>query len=96
MNPPVITTLLPTTGEPTTVITISDSGFGSTQSNSTVAVGGINAPVTSWSDGQIIASVPTVIWRKQLDFSVRDPDTSCRARLPAYNLGMVVPTNARS
>jgi YD repeat-containing protein len=59
-NPPVITSLSPTTGEPATVITIGGSGFGSTQSNSTVAVGGINAPVTSWSDGQIVASVPNI------------------------------------
>ncbi len=58
--PPVITSLSPTSGEPTTVITIGGSGFGATQSNSTVAVGGINAPVSSWSDGQIVASVPNI------------------------------------
>ena len=59
-NPPVITSLSPTTGEPATVITIGGSGFGATQSNSTVAVGGIPAPVSSWSDGQIVASVPAI------------------------------------
>ena len=59
MPPPVITSLSPTTGEPTTVITIGGS-VGSTQSDSTVAVGGINAPVSSWSDGQIVASVPNI------------------------------------
>ena len=59
-NPPVIASVLPTTGEPTTVITINGSGFGGTQSNSTVAVGAFNAPVSSWSDGQIIAAVPNM------------------------------------
>jgi RHS repeat-associated protein len=58
--PPVITGVSPTTGEPTTVITISGSGFGATQANSTAAVGGINAVVSSWSDGQIVASVPNI------------------------------------
>ena len=58
--PPVITTLSPTTGEPTTVITISGSNFGSAQYNSTVAVGGIPATVSGWSDGQIVASVPYI------------------------------------
>jgi RHS repeat-associated protein len=58
--PPMITSLSPTTGEPATVITVDGSGFGATQSDSTVAVGGINAPVSSWSDGQIIASVPNI------------------------------------
>jgi RHS repeat-associated protein len=59
-NPPVITSLSPSTGEPTTVITIGGSSFGATQSNSTAAVGGINAAVSSWSDGQIVASVPDI------------------------------------
>jgi len=59
-SPPVITSLSPTTGEPATVITIGGSGFGASQSNSTVAVGGINAPVSSWSDSQIIAAVPNI------------------------------------
>jgi RHS repeat-associated protein len=58
--PPAITSLSPTTGEPTTVITIGGSGFGANQSDSTVAVGGLNAPVTSWSDTQIVASVPAI------------------------------------
>jgi RHS repeat-associated protein len=58
--PPTITSLSPTTGEPATVITIGGSGFGASQSNSTVAVGGINAPVNSWSDSQIIAAVPNI------------------------------------
>ncbi len=60
LPPPTITSLSPTTGEPTTVITIDGSGFGATQSNSTAAVGGIPAPVSSWSDGQIVATVPEI------------------------------------
>ncbi len=59
-NPPVITSLSPATGEPTTVITIGGSSFGATQSSSTVAVGGVPAAVTSWSDGQIVATVPYI------------------------------------
>jgi RHS repeat-associated protein len=59
-NTPVISSLSPTTGEPATIITIGGSGFGSSQWNSTVGVDGINAPVTSWSDSQIVASVPNI------------------------------------
>jgi IPT/TIG domain/RHS Repeat len=59
-NPPVITSVSPTTGEPATVITINGSNFGATQSNSSVAVDGLPAPVNSWSDGQIVAFVPDI------------------------------------
>ena len=41
--PPVITSLSPTTGEPTTIITIGGTSFGASQSNSTVAVAGLYA-----------------------------------------------------
>ena len=59
-NAPVITGASPLTGEPSTVITVAGSGFGATQSDSTLAIAGIPALVSSWSDGQIVATVPEI------------------------------------
>jgi hypothetical protein len=36
------------------------SGFGASQGASTITIGGVNAPVTTWSDGFIAATVPAV------------------------------------
>ena len=55
---PVITGLSPTTGAPGTAVTISGSGFGATQGNSTLSFNGGTATVSSWSDTQIVAIVP--------------------------------------
>jgi RHS repeat-associated protein len=56
---PVITGITPTTGAPGTSVTISGSGFGSTQgSNSSVNFNGAAATATSWSDTSIVATVP--------------------------------------
>jgi RHS repeat-associated protein len=57
-GPPTISTLSATNGAPGTAITITGSGFGSTQSDSTVAFYGSTAAVSSWSDSEIVAIVP--------------------------------------
>jgi RHS repeat-associated protein len=55
---PVITSLSPTLGPVGTQVTIGGSGFGATQGSSTVRFGGANPAVVSWSDSQIVVSVP--------------------------------------
>jgi len=40
-------------------VTLSGSGFGATQGSSTVKISGISASVSSWSDAQIVATVPS-------------------------------------
>ncbi|MFZ3265601.1 MAG: IPT/TIG domain-containing protein [Terriglobales bacterium] len=56
--PPVVSELSPVRGIFGTVVTINGSGFGSLQSNSTVAFNGSAAEVNSWNDSQIVAIVP--------------------------------------
>jgi hypothetical protein len=48
----------PTSGGPGTTVTITGSGFGSTQTTSLVTFNGIPATVSAWSDTQIVAIVP--------------------------------------
>jgi RHS repeat-associated protein len=57
---PVITSLSPTTGEPSTVITVGGSSFGAQQYNSYVSIGNVPALVSSWSDSQIVATVSEI------------------------------------
>jgi YD repeat-containing protein len=55
---PVVSALSPTTGSVGTIVTITGSGFGSTQAASTVTFnGGLGVP-TSWSDTTITVPVP--------------------------------------
>jgi len=42
-----------------TSVTITGTNFGSVQGSSTVAFNGTTATATSWSDGQVVASVPS-------------------------------------
>jgi len=39
-------------------VTITGTGFGATQGNSTVTVGGVAAVVATWNDGAIVTAVP--------------------------------------
>jgi large repetitive protein len=55
---PFITGLVPSRGPVGSQFQINGSGFGSTQGGSTVNISGINADVVSWSDTQILATVP--------------------------------------
>ena len=56
-----VTSISPTSGPVGTQITITGTGFGPSQSNSTVSFFGTAAAVQSWSDTQIVAVVPSGI-----------------------------------
>jgi hypothetical protein len=53
-----ITSISPSSGMVATPVTINGTGFGASQSNSVVEFGGATATATSWTNSQIIASVP--------------------------------------
>ena len=61
--PPIVAGISPTYGNPGTVVTISGSGFGQTQSGGYVnllsSANTMPWTVISWSDTQIVAQVPT-------------------------------------
>jgi len=56
---PSITSLSPTSGAVGTAVTIGGSGFGASQSTSTVKFNGTTATPTSWLATSIVAPVPT-------------------------------------
>jgi len=53
-----VTGVSPSSGPVGTTVTISGAGFGPTQSNSIASFYGMTAAVTSWSDTQIVTTVP--------------------------------------
>ena len=53
-----ITSISQSGGPVGTTVIVTGTGFGATQSNSTLSFYGANATVTSWSDTQITATVP--------------------------------------
>jgi fibronectin type 3 domain-containing protein len=55
---PAITSLSPTSGPPTTSVTISGTSFGVTQGVSTVMFNGATATPISWGDNSIVVPVP--------------------------------------
>ena len=57
--PPAIAGVSPASGAPGTQVTISGSGFGSTQGSGGVWLGTALASVVSWGDGQVVATVST-------------------------------------
>jgi hypothetical protein len=70
---PAITRISPTVGPVSPVgtpLTITGTGFGSTQGTSTVTVGGIISVPTSWSDTSIVAPVPGGLLPGSVDVSV--------------------------
>jgi len=56
---PAITSLVPNSGPVGSSVTIFGSGFGSSQGTGTVNFNGIQAAVNSWTDGFILAIVPS-------------------------------------
>ncbi len=54
-----VTSLNPDNGPVGTQVQINGSGFGSSQGSSTVSFNSVGASVVSWSDTQILATVPT-------------------------------------
>lgn len=59
VNTATITGVSPTSGLPGTQVTITGSGFGASQGNGLVWIGTARAIVSSWSDGQVVATVAT-------------------------------------
>lgn len=55
--PPMVTGVSPTGGEVGTQVTISGSGFGTSQGSGTAWLGTTLASVMSWSDSQVVATV---------------------------------------
>ena len=54
-----ITSLSPASGPPGTSVATPGSGFGSAQGSGLVMIGGAAAQVTSWSDTQVVVTVPS-------------------------------------
>ncbi|MBI2264794.1 MAG: SBBP repeat-containing protein [Armatimonadetes bacterium] len=57
--PPLLSSFSPTAGPAGTPLTITGSNFGAQQLTGTVTVGGVAAPVSSWSDTQITCTIPS-------------------------------------
>src|SRR4051794_32078765 len=55
---PQITSTAPSSGPVGTQVQFNGTGFGTTQGTSSVSFNGVNAAVVSWSDMQIVATVP--------------------------------------
>src|SRR5579883_1001148 len=58
VEPLAITAISPSSGPAGSAVTITGTGFGSSQTSSTVDFNGTSAAVQSWSDSQIVAIVP--------------------------------------
>jgi hypothetical protein len=54
-----IANISPNSGSPSTPVTITGSGFGTVQGSGSVWIGGVEASILIWGDGQVIASVPS-------------------------------------
>jgi YD repeat-containing protein len=59
LPPPSIVSISPTSGNIGTVVTLTGSGFGPTQSNSTVSFNGEVGTPTTWTNNTIVVPVPT-------------------------------------
>jgi len=60
VTPQRLNSVTPNTANPGASVTLAGTGFGATQGASTVNFGSMNAAVTSWSNTQIVATVPNV------------------------------------
>ena len=60
-NAPTITLVSPASGPVLTTVTITGTNFGLNQLVSSLTIGGAFAPVISWGDTQIIATVPNTL-----------------------------------
>ena len=86
---PSITGMVPTGGPVGTQVTLGGSGFGATQSSSTVKIAGLNASVSSWSDTQVVASVPTGATSSNFQVNVEGVNSN----LVPFTVGSVVVTD---
>ena len=104
--PPSITSVSPTSGIPGTSVTITGTGFGSTQGSGTVWLGSINGVVISWSDTQVVATVAAGstsgtakimqggVWSNAVNFTVIAPQVSSVTPTSALVGGQVTITGS--
>jgi len=97
-TPPQISAITPNSGPVGTVVSISGSGFGASEGNGYVSIGGATATVLQWSDTFVVASVgngavsgvvkvqQNGVWSNGKAFTV----TFIRGSLPTMN---IVPTS---
>ncbi len=88
VNTAAISSISPISGMAGTQVTIVGSGFGAAQGNGQVWLGTANGTVTSWSDGQVIATVASGsasgnaqilqngVWSNAIGFNVNIPQIS--------------------
>jgi len=81
--PPTLTSLSPVSGPIATAVTIAGTGFGATQSTSTVTFNGAAATPTSWSATSIAVPVPTGATTGNVVVTVSGlASTACRSPSP--------------
>jgi len=92
---PQVTGTSPVTGAALTQVQISGGGFGAIQGSSTVTFNGAAASVTSWSDGQITATVPAAALTGPVVVMVAGTasNSSIYFNVPATVVSSVVPAN---
>src|SRR5262249_44685815 len=59
MPMPTVTGVSPAGGAVGSQLQINGKGFGAAHGTSTAAINSVNAPVVSWSDTQVVVTVPT-------------------------------------
>ena len=106
LAPPSITSVSPTSGVVGTSITITGTGFGSTQGSGTVWLGSTYGVVTAWSDTQVVATVAAGsttgtakimqggVWSNAVDFTLISPQVSSVTPTSALVGGQVTITGS--
>ncbi len=61
VTPPVVTSLSPTSGPVGTQVQINGNNFGATQGTSTITFNNVAVTVNSWSNNQIVATLPATV-----------------------------------
>jgi RHS repeat-associated protein len=93
--PPHVGNFLPSGGVSGTQITINGTGFQPMQRNSTLAFNGITATVSSWSDTQIVATVPASATTGPLVVTVNGaPSTGVSFEVPHPYITAITPAEA--
>ena len=92
---PFITSVSPASGPVGTQVQVNGSGFGTTQGSSSVAFRSIAASIISWSDTQIIATVPTGAGSGTLTVSVASvtSNTNINFTVPTPKITSLSPTS---
>jgi RHS repeat-associated protein len=92
---PVVTGITPAVGPGNTQVQVNGTGFGSSQGASTITIGSAAAPVVSWSDTQIVATVPMTVGNSA-PVQVIEGGVACNANVyftvPAPTIASLSPT----